>query len=104
MRFQAQEVHSCALRDELARLESELARNAAERASASLVSDPTVAIVSLTHKLRGSEQREQQLAHRSDHLHAELMDCVRTRPNLLLNRLTTTWKVCTASTKPRLPQ
>ena len=75
MKFHAQEVHLCALRDELARRESELARNAAERASASIVSDPTVAIVSLTHELRESEQREQQLAHRSDHLHAELVDC-----------------------------
>ena len=65
----------CALRDELARRESEIARHVADCAAASLVSDPTVAIVSLTHKLRESEQREQQLAHRSGHLHAELVDC-----------------------------
>ena len=75
MKFQSQEVHICALRDELARRESEIARHVADRAAAGLVSDPTVAIVSLTHKLRESEQREQQLAHRSDHLHAELVDC-----------------------------
>ena len=75
MKFQSQEVHMCALRDELARRESEIARYAAGRAGASLVSDPIVAIVSLTYKLRESEQREQQLAHRSDHLHAELVDC-----------------------------
>ena len=75
MKFQSQEVHMCALRDELARRESEIARYAADRAGASLVSDPTVAIASLTHKLRESEQREQHLAHMSDHLHAELVDC-----------------------------
>ena len=75
MKFQAQEVHMCALRDELARRESEIARHVADRAAASLTSDPTVVIVSLKHKLRESEQREEQMALRSDHLYDELGDC-----------------------------
>ena len=54
MKFQAQEVHSCALRDELARLEREVSRSAADRVNASFVSDPSSTIVALQHKLRES--------------------------------------------------
>ena len=52
MKFQAQEVHSCALRDELRRLESELARGVSDRAAVNFVSDPQSAIVMLHQELR----------------------------------------------------
>ena len=54
MKFQAQEVHSGALRDELIRLESELARSVADRVNASFVADPAGALVVLQHKLWSS--------------------------------------------------
>ena len=75
MRFQSQEVDRCSLRDHVSRLENELACLAASRVTAGPDSDPTAIYVVLRQKLRESEQREQQLAHRADHLHDELVDC-----------------------------
>ena len=59
MRFQAQEIHSFALQDELRRLQSELARGVADRAAANFVADSQGAIVMLHQERRESENREQ---------------------------------------------
>ena len=75
LRFHSQEVHMSSLRDHVSRLENVPACLAASRVTDSPDSDPTAIYVALRQKLRESEQREQQLAQRADHLHAELVDC-----------------------------
>ena len=73
LRIQAQEVQLHSLRDVVTRLEGERACRAAEGVSAG--SDSAAASVGLRERLRESERREHELSHRSDHLHAELVDC-----------------------------